>query len=375
MGKTNKSADFLAKFPYGKVPVMDTTDGPLYESDAIAFYVANSVKDSPLLGKTNYEKALVTKFVHLASAEIGLRLNAWFYPLVGYGPYNKDFEARTIEDLKRALAVINTELATKTFLVGERISLADITLVCALYNGFTKLFDANFRKPYAHLVRWFVTCVNQPHFKKVMGEVKLAETMMKYDAKKAAAPKKEEKPKAAKKEEKPKADLVDDEESKPEKKEKNPLDLLPPSPFVLDAWKRFYSNNDTAPSCKYFWENFDAEGYSLWKVDYKYNDELTAIFMSSNLVGGFFQRLDRARKYAFGSMMVTGEANNNAISGYFVFRGQEVPFEVTDAADYDSYTFTKVDPKDEKVKATVNDYWSWEGPNLPGKFADGKIFK
>lgn len=35
----------------------------------------------------------------------------------------------------------------------------------------------------------------------------------------------------------------------------------------------------------------DPEGYSLWKVAYKYPDELTQVFMSSNLIGGYFSEL------------------------------------------------------------------------------------
>ena len=179
-------------------------------------------------------------------------------------------------------------------------------------------------------------------------------------------------------------------EAKAEAKKKNPLDDLPPSPFVLDAWKRFYSNNECPQSVEYFWQNYDPVGYSMWKVEYKYQDELGAIFMSSNLIGGFFQRLDRARKYgmkeedahaahtckiAFGSMIVTGVANDNKITGYFIFRGQDVPFEVTDAADYESYKFTKADSADQKVRQEWNDYIAWEGATLPGTFCDGKIFK
>jgi elongation factor 1-gamma len=74
-------------------------------------------------------------------------------------------------------------------------------------------------------------------------------------------------------------------------------------------------------------------------------------------------------------MIVAGETGNSTISGYFIFRGQEVPFEVRDAADYESYNFVKVNHEDPKVRAQFNDYLSWEGSNLPGKFADGKIFK
>jgi elongation factor 1-gamma len=161
-----------------------------------------------------------------------------------------------------------------------------------------------------------------------------------------------------------------------DEKAKNPLDLLPPSAFILDAWKRFYSNNEVRPdSIKYFWENFDREGYSIWKVNYKYNSELTLTFMSANLIGGFFQRIERARKYAFGSMLVLGENNNNEISGYFVFRGQDVPFEITDAPDYESFEFTRANIDDAKVRESFEDYLAWDGKLDGKKFCDGKIFK
>jgi len=38
MGKFNKSKDYLAKFPLGKVPSFESKDGNLYESNAIAYY-------------------------------------------------------------------------------------------------------------------------------------------------------------------------------------------------------------------------------------------------------------------------------------------------------------------------------------------------
>lgn len=332
------------------------------------------MKDSPLMGKSNYENALIVKYLAFGTAEVAANLNKWFYPILGYAPYNKEGEKLAKEALKRALEALNSELLTKTFLVGERISMADIALACHLVEAYKKLFDEAYRASFPNVTRWFTTVVNQPKVKAILGEVALCEQAEVYDAKKFAA-KKVEKPKkeAPKKEE----DLeeIAAAELKEESKKKNPLDELPPSNFVLDNWKRFYSNNDPPAAIEYFWQNFDAEGFSLWKVEYKYNDELGAIFMSSNLIGGFFQRLDRARKYAFGSMLVTGVANDNKITGYFVFRGQDVPFEVTDAADYESYSFTKADHTDATVKAQFNDYLAWEGSNLPGAFADGKIFK
>ena len=66
----------------------------------------------------------------------------------------------------------------------------------------------------------------------------------------------------------------------------DPLAALPKGTFDLEEWKRFYSNNDADDSIKWFCEHFDAEHYSIWRSDYKFNSELTMVFMSCNLVGG-----------------------------------------------------------------------------------------
>merc|ERR1739849_62712 len=118
--------------------------------------------------------------------------------------------------------------------------------------------------------------------------------------------------KAEKKEKAPK------QEKKPEKK-KEEMDALPKGTFDLEEWKRFYSNNDEAESVAWFWEHFDRENYSIWRGDYKYNDELTMVFMSCNLIGGMFQRLDKLNKNAFASMCLFGQNNDSTISGIWVF--------------------------------------------------------
>lgn len=99
---------------------------------------------------------------------------------------------------------------------------------------------------------------------------------------------------------------------------------------MLDAFKRCYSNEDTATKAiPYFWENYDKEGWSIWKAVYNYNDDLKKIFMSSNLVSGMFQRLDKFRKYGFASVLILGENDNNCIEGVWVMRGQELAFSVS----------------------------------------------
>ena len=69
----------------------------------------------------------------------------------------------------------------------------------------------------------------------------------------------------------------------------------------MDAWKRFYSNNDEADSLREWWAQFITdevkENYTMWYCDYKYADELQVAFMASNLVGGMFQRIEKLRKH------------------------------------------------------------------------------
>jgi elongation factor 1-gamma len=125
-----------------------------------------------------------------------------------------------------------------------------------------QVLDPAFRAPYVNVNRYVVTMHNQPHFKAVLGEVTLCEKMQVYTPKeevKAAAPAPAAAAPAASPAKDAKKAKKDDEEEEEEEydekpKEKNPLDLLPPSTFNLEAWKRFYSNNEEAyvpaPMCR-----------------------------------------------------------------------------------------------------------------------------
>ena len=125
----------------------------------------------------------------------------------------------------------------------------------------------------------------------------------------------------------------------------------------MDDFKRFYSNNDVDKSIPYFWEKFDPENYSIWLGEYKYNDELLKVFMSCNLITGMFQRLDKLRKNAFASSCLFGEDNNSTISGLWIWRGQELAFTLSSdwQVDYETYTWTKLDPAAPETKKLVQD--------------------
>jgi len=65
---------------------------------------------------------------------------------------------------------------------------------------------------------------------------------------------------------------------------------------------------------------YDPEGYSLWFCDYKHNDENQVTFVTMNKVGGFLQRMDFIRKYAFSKMCILSESPPYSIKGVWLFR-------------------------------------------------------
>ena len=86
-----------------------------------------------------------------------------------------------------------------------------------------------------------------------------------------------------------------------EPKAKDPFAHLPKSTFVLDEFKRKYSNEDTlSVALPYFWEHFDKDGWSLWYAEYRFPEELTQTFMSCNLITGE-KRSGSGRKRSQGS--------------------------------------------------------------------------
>eukprot|EP00978_Attheya_sp_CCMP212_P019755 scaffold55662_cov53-Attheya_sp.AAC.4 len=302
----------------------------------------------------------------------------------GFGGNEFSYE-KSKADLAAALAIINDHLLDKTYLVGDQITLADICVVSALLYPMKLVCDKAYLKPFGNVVRWFQTCVNQPEFKAVVGSV----TMCKKEMPAAG----QEAPKAAaagggdaKKSKKKKKDKEADVEAPPAavKKVDHPykiMDKESPTTFNMDVWKKTYSNAKTyEEAMAAFWEMYDKEGYTLWYQVYNYNEENKRTFMTSNAIGGFQQRSDEVRKWAFGIMDVLGtEETVLEIKGVWLLRGDTTEHLCNANDDANWYTWTKLagkglEPTDE-VKAQVAAFWCSEN-ELEGKpIQDSKVFK
>ncbi|KAI2643446.1 hypothetical protein GGS21DRAFT_485966 [Xylaria nigripes] len=371
----------------GKIPTFVGSDGyVLSEAIAIAIYITSQNEKTTLLGKTKQDYASILKWMSFFNTEVLIKLGGWYRPLLGLSPYNKKSVEDSMNEVKKAIAIVEEHLLHNTYLVGERITLADLFAVAIIARGFQFLFGKEWRSENPNITRWYKTVYNQPIYLDVSSPLELLDEpkLVNVPPKKAEQPKAQKK--AEKKPEQPKAEkkpapapAPDAEEDQPAPKPKHPVDLLPRSEYPLDEWKRFYSNNPVDQAMEYFWKTVPFKDYSIWQVDYKYNDELRLVFMSNNLIGGFNNRLEGSRKYLFGAASVYGENHDSIISGAFVIRGDEhLPvFDV--APDYESFDFKKLDPENPEDRAVVEARWKFDKPVLVGdkeyKYADGKVFK
>ncbi|BCS25391.1 glutathione S-transferase family protein [Aspergillus puulaauensis] len=177
-GKTNKTPDFLAKFPLGKAPAFSSADGVnLFESNAIAHYVADSgpLKDQ-LLGSNAAERAAIQQWVTAAETEVMPPVVTAFLPRFGLVPFDQGADDNAVSKIERAVESLERHISSgKTWLAGEKISLADISVAAALVWGFTFAIDAEMRAKYPGVVAWYGRVVGTQGVKEAFGETTFVE--------------------------------------------------------------------------------------------------------------------------------------------------------------------------------------------------------
>ena len=263
-------------------------------SDNVTFLVtvAGLAPNSGLLGHTLQDAALVDQWVHLVESEIDIYTDFIRGICTGAVPYNKPVSEQLIasqykfkfkyplqthtffvERQNRALNTLEAHISTRTFFVGERITLADLYIAVLIQKAVDVTIDAPLRAKLPNLIRHLETVSNQPKVKEIYGPIVYAEKAIQFvPPVKEKAPKPAAAPAAPKAEKKPKAKEADDEEEEPlvpeEPKVKNPLDDLPKSTFNLEDWKRAYSNKETrgaGGSLEWFYQKCVYSDLSLYR--------------------------------------------------------------------------------------------------------------
>ena len=153
MNGETRTAEFLARNPNGRIPVLELYDGThLCESNAILFYLAQG---SGLWPAELLEQAQVMQWLffeqyshepNVATARFWL---GWLKPEPT--PYYVEALARKQEAGRAALQVMETHLAAHPFFVGDRYTIADIALYAYTHVAPEGGFDLS---PYPCVRAW-----------------------------------------------------------------------------------------------------------------------------------------------------------------------------------------------------------------------------
>jgi glutathione S-transferase len=156
----HRSEEFLARNPFGRVPVLELDDGrALSEAGAICTYLEGLHPEPNLMGQGVEERAFIEMADRRMELTLLLQIANWIrHTHPGLAPLEQpqfqDFGASQGEKMRDTARWLDRELANQPYVAGERFTIADITAFCALEfaRGLMK-FRAG-EEGMAHLQAW-----------------------------------------------------------------------------------------------------------------------------------------------------------------------------------------------------------------------------
>jgi glutathione S-transferase len=125
----HKTPAYLQLNPRGKVPTLKDGDFVLYESIAMMAYLDRKYPDPPLFGKTPEEAGLICRVISECESYLVGEGNKVVRPMFfGKGLERVDEIQQAAQAIRQELRSIDACLARSSWLIGEQISAADITV-------------------------------------------------------------------------------------------------------------------------------------------------------------------------------------------------------------------------------------------------------
>ena len=159
----NRTKDYLAINPNGKIPTLIDDDLVLYESMAINLYLAkqyggNFYPDDPA------QEALANMWSYWVMTEVEhslltILLNTRLLPEEQRKPERIE---RNLLLLEKPFSVLNDALEGKTFLIGEAFSIADLNVAAVI--SWCRPARVNLKR-WPNMKNWLERCISRPAFK------------------------------------------------------------------------------------------------------------------------------------------------------------------------------------------------------------------
>ena len=154
----NLSAEYLAKNPGGRVPMLELEDGTFIgESVAICRYLESLQPESPLFGESGIEAAKVEMWQRRAELNFLLEVAGGFRNITGFFKDRETCVAEwgqvCAERAPKMLSMFDEQLSQTAYLAGDTFSIADITLAVAL--DFARMVKVVALPELPNIERWY----------------------------------------------------------------------------------------------------------------------------------------------------------------------------------------------------------------------------
>lgn len=158
------SPDFIAVNPMGQIPSIKDGDLVMHESLAINLYLARKYGGA-LSGKTVEEDGLLTMWTVWAAAEVEphtVKIVLTYDNGLENSEDGKQTIAVACRSLRRPLAVLESHLAGRQWIVDDRFTVADLNLAEVL--RYAQSEDALFQA-HPNIKAWIERCQSRPAYK------------------------------------------------------------------------------------------------------------------------------------------------------------------------------------------------------------------
>jgi glutathione S-transferase len=168
MQGAQKKPEYLKLNPNGRVPTLVDGERVLWESHAIAQYLAAKYPEKKLAGSTPEEVGEVSKWCFLNASHFGSALAGVFAHTMRLPEDQRvpKIAENGRAEATRVLGLLNDTLASRPWLAGERFTLADASLGPNVIFAPMLGFDLS---PYPNLTAWLERLKARPSFQKVLG--------------------------------------------------------------------------------------------------------------------------------------------------------------------------------------------------------------
>lgn len=163
------SVDYRRKHPLSLLPILELDDGRIIrESMAICRYIEEQTPEPNLFGVDAWERSQIEQWNRHAELELLIPIqnifrntNAFWQGRIKQAP---EFAAIMTDLVHARLEWMENELTQRTYMAGNRFTVADITALCAIdFGKVAKVRLSPDKHP--HLVAWHARCSERPSTK------------------------------------------------------------------------------------------------------------------------------------------------------------------------------------------------------------------